>query len=145
MISRSTGLQACLMIACSIVISAQPFDGAQGKRAAPIDITGSWVSVVTEDWRWRMLTPPKGDAQSVPINGEGKRATDAWDLEKDNAAGLQCKAFGVGGIMRQPGRLRITWQDDATLKIETDAGTQTRLLNFDRTRQPPAEKTWQGF
>ena len=115
------------------------------RSAAPIDLTGYWVSVVTEDWRWRMLTPPKGDAQSVPINAEGKRVTDAWDLAKDNAAGLQCKAFGVGGIMRQPGRLHITWADDNTLKIETDAGTQTRLLNFDRTKQPPAEKTWQGF
>ncbi len=119
----------------------------RGRRraAAPVDLTGYWVSVVTEDWRWRMLTPPKGDAQSVPINAEGKRVTDAWDLERDNAAGLQCKAFGVGGIMRQPGRLHITWQDDSTLKVDTDAGTQTRLLNFDRAKQPPAEKTWQGF
>jgi hypothetical protein len=112
---------------------------------APIDLTGYWVSVVTEDWRWRMLTPPKGDAQSVPINAEGKRVTDAWDLAKDDAAGNQCKAFGVGGIMRQPGRLHMTWQDESTLKIEADAGTQTRLLNFDRTRQVPAQKTWQGW
>jgi hypothetical protein len=112
---------------------------------APVDLTGYWVSVVTEDWRWRMLTPPKGDAQSVPINAEGKRVTDGWDLARDNAAGLQCKAFGVGGVMRQPGRLHITWQDDSTLKIDTDAGTQTRLLNFDRAKQVPAEKTWQGF
>ena len=47
--------------------------------------------------------------------------------------------------MRQPGRMRISWQDDNTLKLEFDAGTQTRLLNFDRAAQPPAEKTWQGF
>jgi hypothetical protein len=115
------------------------------RSGAPIDLTGYWVAVVTEDWRWRMLTPPKGDAQSVPINAEGKRVTDAWDLAKDDAAGNQCKAFGVGGIMRQPGRLHITWQDDSTLKIDTDAGTQTRLLNFDRGQQPPTQKTWQGF
>ena len=115
------------------------------RETAPIDLTGYWVSVVTEDWRWRMLTPPKGDAQSVPINAEGKRVTDAWDLAADNAGNLQCKAFGVGGIMRQPGRLHITWQDDATLKIDTDAGTQTRLLTFDRAKATPAEKTWQGF
>lgn len=115
------------------------------RALAPIDLTGYWVSVVTEDWRWRMMTPPKGDAQSVPINAEGKRVTDSWDLAKDNAADLQCKAFGVGGIMRQPGRLHITWQDDSTLKIETDAGTQTRLLTFDRAKAAPAEKTWQGF
>jgi hypothetical protein len=92
-----------------------------------------------------MVTPPKGDVASVPVNGEGRKAAAAWDLTADNAAGNQCKAFGVGGIMRQPGRVRISWQDDSTLKLEFDAGTQTRLLNFDRTKQAGAEKTWQGF
>jgi hypothetical protein len=79
------------------------------------------------------------------LNAEGTRAANTWDLAKDDAAGLQCKAFGVGGIVRQPGRLHITWQDDTTLKMEFDAGTQTRLLTFDRTKQATGEKTWQGF
>ena len=79
------------------------------------------------------------------MSGEGRKVAQSWDLEADNKAGNQCKAFGVGGIMRQPGRVRISWQDDNTLKLEFDAGTQTRLLNFDRAAQPPAEKTWQGF
>jgi hypothetical protein len=92
-----------------------------------------------------METPKKGDVESVPVNAEGRRVANAWDLEKDDSAGLQCKAFGVGGIVRQPGRLHITWQDDNTLKMEFDAGTQTRLLTFDRTKQPTGEKTWQGF
>jgi hypothetical protein len=141
------------VVAVTLLAATVSGQGRQGGAAAPrtpralapIDLTGYWVSVVTEDWRWRMMTPPKGDAQSVPINGEGKRVTDSWDLAKDNAADLQCKAFGVGGIMRQPGRLHITWQDESTLKIETDAGTQTRLLTFDRAKQAPAEKSWQGF
>jgi len=117
------------------------------RAAARIDLTGYWVSVVSEDWRHRMATPRKGDYESIQplLTAEARRAADAWDMEKDNAAGLQCKAFGVGGIMRQPGRLHITWQDDSTLKIEFDAGTQTRLLNFDKSKRPPAEKTWQGF
>jgi hypothetical protein len=115
------------------------------RQLAPIDLTGTWVAVVTEDWRWRMVTPPKGDVSSVPVNAEGRKATLAWDPEADNAAGNQCKAFGVGGIMRQPGRLRISWQDPSTLKLEFDAGTQTRLLTFDRAAQPGTEKTWQGF
>ena len=29
------------------------------EQAAPVDFTGYWVSVVTEDWRWRMVTPIK--------------------------------------------------------------------------------------
>ena len=112
---------------------------------APIDLTGYWESVITEDWRWRMLTPPKGDTLSVPLNAEGVRAAQAWDFAKDVAAGNQCKPFGVGGIMRMPTRLQITWQDPNTLKIETDAGTQTRLLHFGNAERPAsAEKTWQG-
>jgi hypothetical protein len=115
------------------------------RQAAPIDLTGNWVAVVTEDWRWRMVTPPKGDVSSIPVNGEGRKAAMAWDAAADAAGGNECRAFGVGGIMRQPGRLRIAWQDPATLKLEFDAGTQTRLLVFDRAAQPGAEKTWQGF
>ena len=115
------------------------------RQAAPVDLTGTWVSVVTEDWRWRMVTPPKGDVASVPVNAEGRKVAQSWDLAADIASGNECKAFGVGGIMRQPGRLRISWQDDQTLKLEFDAGTQTRILNFDRTKEPPAEKSWQGF
>jgi hypothetical protein len=115
------------------------------RQAAPIDLIGTWVSVVTEDWRWRMVTPPKGDVASVPVTAEGRKVAQSWDLAADTASGNQCKAFGVGGIMRQPGRLRISWQDDETLKLEFDAGTQTRIVNFDRAKQPPPEKTWQGF
>ena len=116
-----------------------------GRGLAPVDITGTWVSIVTEDWRWRMVTPPKGDVASIPVSAEGRKAALAWNLDADNASGNQCKAYGVGGIMRQPGRIRISWQDDQTLKFEFDAGTQTRLLHFDRASQPPAEKTLQGF
>jgi hypothetical protein len=96
------------------------------KAAAPVDLTGVWVSVVTEDWQWRMVTPPKGDYASVPLNAEGTRVADTWTEAKDG----MCEAYGVGGVMRMPGRLRISWQDDWTLKIETDAGQQTRFLRF---------------
>jgi hypothetical protein len=119
--------------------------GAQTARSiAPIDPTGYWVSVVSEDWRHRMTTPRKGDFESLPLNQEGIRVANNWDLARDNQSNLQCKAFGVGGIMRQPGRVHITWQDDNTLKMDFDAGTQTRLLYFDKTKQATAEKTWQG-
>jgi hypothetical protein len=115
------------------------------RAAAPIDLTGYWVSVVTEDWRWRMLTPSKGDYASVPLNQEGRKAGDTWDLARDEASGNACKPFGVGNIMRMPGRVHITWQDDSTLKLEFDAGTQTRLLRFNQTPPPrAAERTWQG-
>ena len=114
------------------------------QQAAPIDLTGYWVSVVTEDWRWRMVTPPKGDYQSLPLNQAARKAADAWDLAKDEAAGVQCKPYGVGNIIRQPGRIHITWQDENTLKMEFDAGTQTRLIHFGPSQPPAGPKTWQG-
>jgi hypothetical protein len=118
---------------------------ASPKAAASIDLTGYWVSVVSEDWRHRMATPRKGDYESVPLNANGRRTADTWSLDADNAASAQCKAFGVGGLTRQPGRLHVTWAGDDTLRVDFDAGTQTRLLEFAASAQPPAEKTWQGF
>ena len=115
------------------------------RAAAPIDMTGNWVSVVTEDWRWRMVTPLKGDAASIPINAAARKIVDVWDPSKDEAASLQCKAYGAPGIMRIPGRLRISWQDDNTLKIDTDAGTQTRLFRFGAPPVQEARPSWQGY
>jgi hypothetical protein len=112
------------------------------KAAAPFDITGYWVSIVTEDWRWRMTTPPKGDYAGVPLNPEGRQIADAWDPAKDEASGDQCKSYGAANLMRVPGRLHITWQDDQTLKVEMDAGSQTRLFSFGVPRSQGGD--WQG-
>jgi hypothetical protein len=123
---------------------------AQSPRAmAPKDFTGYWVSVVTEDWRWRMVTPAKGDYDSVPLNGAGRRQADTWDPERDEAAGEACRAYAAPAVMRIPGRLHITWDNDTTLKIEAEAGTQTRLLKFgDVNAARPApdggQASWQG-
>jgi len=115
------------------------------REAAPFDLTGQWVSVVTEDWQWRMVTPQKGDYASIPINAEGRKVADGWDLAKDKTENNLCKAFGAAGLMRLPLRMRISWQDDSTLKLDTDAGTQTRLLRFSaQAPEPSAERTWQG-
>jgi hypothetical protein len=114
------------------------------QQGAAVDLTGYWVSVITEDWRVRMVTPPKGYYESVPMNAEARRVADAWDPAKDEAAGSQCKAYGAGAIMRQPGRLHFTWENPTTLKLDIDAGTQTRVFRFDDSAPPAAERTWQG-
>jgi hypothetical protein len=117
------------------------------RAAAPIDLTGYWVSVVTEDWRYRMVTPAKGDYQGVPMTPEALKIADAWDPAADEAAGQQCKSYGAPALMRVPGRLHVTWQDDATVKVEADAGTQTRLFHFGTPQAPPSKgpaPTWQG-
>ena len=115
------------------------------REIAQVDITGNWVPVITEDWRWRMVTPPKGNFASVPLNDAGKKATESWDLNKDNAAGEQCKPYGAAGLMRMPVRFRISWADDNSLKVESDGGQQTRLFNFDKTKQATGPRSWQGF
>jgi hypothetical protein len=100
------------------------------RAGALVDLTGYWVALVTEDWRYRQFTPPKGDYTSVPLNPNGRKVADTWDPAKDESSGDQCKAYGAAGLMRIPTRLHITWQDDTTLKLEADAGTQTRTLRF---------------
>jgi hypothetical protein len=125
-----------------------PAKGGKGKAkqsaraAAPVDLTGTWVSVVTEDWMFRMVTPPKGELSGVPVTPAARAAANAWDPAADEASGNACRAYGAAGVMRQPGRIRISWQDDDTLKVETEAGTQTRLFHFGAA--PAAEPSWQG-
>jgi hypothetical protein len=109
-----------------------------------VDFTGYWTTVITEDWRFRMVTPPKGDTAGVPVNDAGQKAATAWDPQKDIAASEQCKAFGAGGVMRMPIRLRISWQDDTTLKVETDNGQQVRLFRFGAAQPSSGEPQWQG-
>ena len=119
---------ALLLLVLSAPLSAQR--GQPARAAAPVDLTGYWVTVVTEDWRYRMVTPARGDHPSVPLNAAGNALANSWDPAKDDAGGEQCRAYGAAGVMRLPGRIHVTWQDDATLKIETEEGTQTRLLKF---------------
>ena len=118
--------------------------GKTPKESAPIDLTGYWVSIVSEDWRFRMLTPPKGDHPDFLLTPAAAKLADAWDPAKDEAEKDHCKAYGAANIMRVPGRFHITWADDRTLKIETDAGMQTRLLKFAPVTGPAAPPSRQG-
>jgi hypothetical protein len=114
------------------------------RASAAVDLTGSWVAFVTEDWRYRMVTPPKGDYRGVPITKEALQIVNAWDPAADQAAGNQCKSYGAAAIMRVPGRIRVAWQDDSTLRVDTDAGSQTRLFRFGDSAAVEKERTWQG-
>ena len=115
------------------------------KDAALIDVTGYWVAIVNEDWRWRMMTPGKGDYASVPLNAEGKRVAGLWDPVKDEREGNNCKAYGAGNIMRIPARFHISWADDNTMKMDVDAGMQTRLFHFDGAKSPAGAPQLQGY
>ena len=136
---RRFGIDRLGIIVCLGLLAAGASVRAQGRgggapagpppsprAAAPTDLTGNWVAVITEDWQWRMVTPAKGDYASVPLSPAGRKLADAWTPDQDGS----CKAFGAPALLRHPGRVRITWEDDRTLKIETDAGVQTRRLRF---------------
>lgn len=129
----------------ALVVAQQPPQPKGTPRSvAPTDFTGYWAAVITEDWRFRMVTPPRGDVSSIPVNDAGQKAANAWDPQKDIAAGEQCKAFGAGGVMRMPIRLRVSWQDETTLKFETDNGEQVRLFRFGSAGPSRGEPQWQG-
>jgi hypothetical protein len=128
------------------------------QKAAPFDLTGYWVAVITEDWRWRMLTPPKGDYASVPLNAAGRKIADQFNpdlyggatdtgavgggggigapvirapLGRYQVSGvIDCRAYGAAGVMRMPLRVHISWDGPNELKLETDWGEQTRLFHF---------------
>jgi len=114
------------------------------RAGEPIDLTGYWVSIVTEDWRYRMVTPAVGDYQGVPMTPAAIKFADAWDPAKDEAAGNQCKSYGAAALLRIPEHLHITWKDDQTLQMETDAGKQTRLFHFGAWKAPGNESSLQG-
>jgi hypothetical protein len=139
---------ACLVLTlCAAAIEAQSSGAGlpSARDAAPIDLTGYWVSYVTENWRYRMVTPAKGEYRRIPVSPAAVPIINAWDPAADDRAGNQCKSYGAGAIMSVPGRLHITWQDANTLRVDVDAGTQTRLFRFTpRASGATARPTWQG-
>jgi hypothetical protein len=118
---------------------------ASARATAQTDLTGYWVSVVTQHWHLRMTVPPRGEFAMLPLNAEARRIANTWDPARDQAAGNQCKSYGAANIMSVPGRLHIHWADDNTLQIDTDAGTQTRLLHFGKPAPGNLARQWQGY
>src|SRR5829696_4804057 len=158
----SSWFAAALIVAVPIAVFAQAGQGRGGpgaagpgrgagvsaKAAAPVDLTGYWVSLVTEDWIERMSpdSPPSGvgrGGRGVFDGGGG--APDGTQPPAATGKPDPCRAYGAAGSLRVPGRLNITWVDDNTLKIDMDAGTQTRLLHFNPSQPPPAQRTLQGY
>jgi hypothetical protein len=131
----------CLLLAVTLLFHLPAL--AQAPGAAPFDFTGYWVSVITQSWRLRMVTPAKGDYVGIPMTPEAKKVADAWDAAKDETTGNQCRFYGAAAIMTLPERLHITWQDDKTLRMEIDAGTQIRLLHFGDWKST-GQSSWQG-
>lgn len=118
-------------------------DGSEAQRPAAPDLTGYWVSVVSQDWHMRMTVPPKGDYSMLPLNAEAIRVGDSWDPAA--AAGRECGAYGAAAVMRVPGHLHFHWADDATLQLDIDSGLQTRLFRFEPAPTAPMDLSLQGY
>ena len=146
LIVGSAALAGALMIVQGGLVAQAPAQPQpQGppptaQSAALVDLTGNWVSVVNQDWRFRMMTPPKGDYAQIPLTPAARKIADSFDPARYGGANYQtsgivdCRAYGAANVMRMPTRLRITWDSPNVLKIETDWGQQTRLFRFDAGR-----------
>ena len=101
---------AMLILLCASGVQAQAPAGRGGPPAAPatprtqapIDLTGQWVAIISEDWRWRMVTPSKGDYASIPMSPAAQKVADAWDPAKDEAAGRTVPGLWRAGADARP-------------------------------------------
>jgi len=148
--ASSSAATVVLLVVLSFGAYAQAGRGGTAAPApakaspAALDLTGYWVSLIVDEWRFR-VTPQKGDILYLPINADARHVANEWDPAKDEADGKQCRAYGAVGVMQRPGRLRVAWEDDNTIKIDADSGTQTRLLHFGRAPAQKGEPSWQGY
>ncbi|MGH8142708.1 MAG: hypothetical protein ACREU2_09355 [Steroidobacteraceae bacterium] len=128
--------------------ASAPKPTAQAQTPLGFDLPGYWVSIVTQNWRFRMVVPGRGEYAEIPLNLAAKKFADAWNPAPDEAAGKQCEAYGAAAIMRVPERLHVSWQDASTLAVQTDSGMQTRVLHFAPTAadaSASASASWQGY
>lgn len=148
----NTLLGRVLLALCTLaapLVLAQP--GGAGVPAlaprgtAPFDLEGYWVSVVNEDWMFRMVTPPAGEFGGVPLNRAGRELAGEWDADADERSGELCRAYGAPALLRIPGRIRFVWQDDDTLQLQTEAGEQTRTIEFVNALGGPATRQGISF
>src|SRR2546427_5751777 len=132
---RTLAIVAALLWFAAPSIDAQQRGGRgeaplTAKARGPIDLTGYWTAVITEDWHTRMLTAPRGDFGSgapgaievpgvgaigvganpalqgnIPYKPAAAQAALKWDPARDEAEGNACKAYGAPGIMRLPTHL----------------------------------------
>src|SRR5580692_4127248 len=144
----ATMLAAFLTAMAASGLAQQPAPAAQpprtAKSVAPIDVTGYWMSMIVDEWRFR-VTPQKGDIPYMPLNAEARKVAQAWDPARDEAEGKACKAYGAVGITQRPGRMHIAWTDDGTLKMDFDTGTQSRILHFSKAPSDKGPASWQGY
>lgn len=144
------------MALCALILSALgevarsseqaiPPTALSGEPAWASGLTGSWVSLVTDNWRFRMVTPPKGDYQGLPVTAAAVAAANLWDPEKDAAEGLQCKSYGAGMIMMRPEHLRIRQDGKSALIVDIDAGSQQRVFYFSAQAPSNVAASWQGY
>jgi len=111
---------------CAVGLCQAQSEPPSARQAPALALEGYWISAVTEDWKYRMVVPSAGEYEGIPLSADGLAVAQAWD----GAAADGCRIYGAANLMRVPTRLHIGWEDDDTLRIETDAGSQSRLLHF---------------
>src|SRR4030095_2939719 len=102
---------AALFVAVPLIVLAQgQRGGAQGgaaagaRAAAPVDLTGTWVSLVTEDWIERMC--PDCPRSGVRGGRGGPGAAPAGAVAAPPPRG-RWGEYGAGGALRVGGRRQL--------------------------------------
>lgn len=140
---RTLILKAILLVGlCAATLCQAQTNVPSAAEAPALAMEGNWISVVTEDWKYRMVVPNPGEYDGIPISAAGRAEADAWSASNASA----CRIYGAANLLRVPTRLRIGWADENTLRIETEAGNQTRLLRFGAAEDGASvARTLQGY
>jgi hypothetical protein len=128
-----------LLIAASFAPALHAQGRGRGPAAAPTTARGSSLHRshrLLGGVRHRRLALPddhaaEGDYGRVPLSPRDARWPTVGIRQADKGSGQRVQGrLAPPTSCACPGACHITWQDDATLKVEADAGTQTRTLRF---------------
>ncbi len=99
------------LAACSVIVHAQR---PTPRASAPFDLTGQWVSLITEDWRHRQFTPPKGDYAALPLSPPGGRCRQLGPgTRRSSRRAMQGVRRGRSSAVADPAPRRLAGRHDA--------------------------------
>jgi len=118
---------------------------AEAPFAAPLDLTGYWEPLITEDYKLRMHGVKKGDYNGIALTDAAKAIADRYrpDAGAEELLLDKCVPHGAVRILFTDTRLHIT-RDNNVITTELEAEGQTRRFYLDNRKWPGGELQWQG-
>ena len=132
---RICGLAATAGLAMSLVCPP---------LAAEADLSGFWGPRVHEDHKYRWEGPEHGEYDGLPLTAEAYAIADAWDPMEYYRPENQCSPMGITMILRIPGNVHISYEDENTLRIDSEIFGMTRRVYLDARPREDGPLTWGG-